>query len=277
METNLNTTKGIIFAGCSFTWGQGLYYYSNMSTLKEPPPDEYDISLITTAHLKFMESIRFPRLVSNNFKTFEIVHPDNGGSDDKICEYWKWCFGYNSTPIYHFDEFGYLIYQLTQPIRVNFQFDNTEMCLINERFNNTELYHKFLNWLSINDIDFDNWYESHILDVLNLVKNTLQWFELNGIKTRLLTWPEEYVKFIMNDEWLLNRFIPLKYNNNNYNSIEELISNNKSNMIINSDYNNFKIPPKDHHPSLKCHQVISDNIIQNLKNTIFNYKENKLL
>jgi hypothetical protein len=109
MKTNLNTTKGIIFAGCSFTWGQGLYYYSNMSTLKEPPPDMYDTSLVTTAHLKFMESIRFPRLVSNNFKTFEIVHPDNGGSDDKTCDYWKWCFGYNSTPIYHFDEFGYLI------------------------------------------------------------------------------------------------------------------------------------------------------------------------
>ena len=27
--------KGIIFAGCSYTWGQGLYYYSGLETLKE--------------------------------------------------------------------------------------------------------------------------------------------------------------------------------------------------------------------------------------------------
>ena len=39
-------TKGIIFAGCSFTWGQGLYYYSNMETLKEPPPNQYDVTLV---------------------------------------------------------------------------------------------------------------------------------------------------------------------------------------------------------------------------------------
>jgi hypothetical protein len=265
MQMNLNSIKGIAFAGCSFTWGQGLYYYSNMSTLKEPLPDHYDESLVTTAHLKFMESIRFPRLVSNNFKTFEIVHPGNGGSDKTICEYWKWCFGYNSTPVYHFDEFGYLIYQLTQPERVAFKFHNGEIYVTNERIDDTKLYHKFLDWLISNNMNFDDWYKLHTRNVLSLVKSTLQWFESNGIKTKILTWPEVYVKFILKDDWLSTRFISMEYNNINYNSIETLMDNNKSDMIINSDYTYFKIPPQDHHPSLKCHQVISSNIINNLK------------
>ena len=28
--------KGIIFGGCSFTWGQGLYFYSDLVDLKYP-------------------------------------------------------------------------------------------------------------------------------------------------------------------------------------------------------------------------------------------------
>ena len=266
METiTTDITKGIIFAGCSFTWGQGLYYYSNMSTLKEPLPDHYDKALLTRAHLKFMESVRFSRLVSNNFKTFDVVHIDNGGSDKTICDYWEWGFGYKSIPIYHFDEFEYLIYQLTQPNRVPFKFNGTEIYVINEKIDNTKLYQKFLDWLINNDMDLDDWYKLHTLNVLNLVKATLQSFELKGIKTKILTWPEEYVEFILNDEWLLNRFISLNYNDINYNSIETLINNNKSDMVINSDYTYFKIPPQDHHPSLKCHQVISNSIINNLK------------
>ena len=65
--------KGLIFAGCSFTWGQGLYYYSGLDTLVEPAPDCYDAKLVTDAHKKYMETLRYPRLVANHFKTFEIV------------------------------------------------------------------------------------------------------------------------------------------------------------------------------------------------------------
>ena len=42
--------KGMVFAGCSFTWGQGLYYYSNLPTLKEPPPDAYNSNLVNHSH-----------------------------------------------------------------------------------------------------------------------------------------------------------------------------------------------------------------------------------
>ena len=46
-KQNAKITKGIIFAGCSFTWGQGLYYYSNLDTLQEPPPDQYNPDYLT--------------------------------------------------------------------------------------------------------------------------------------------------------------------------------------------------------------------------------------
>ena len=86
-------TKGILFAGCSFTWGQGLYYYSNMSTLKEPPPDAYNWELVTDAHNKFRKTLYFPRLVANHFNTFEVSMIQNGGSELTSVEYIKCAFG----------------------------------------------------------------------------------------------------------------------------------------------------------------------------------------
>ena len=72
--------KGMIFAGCSFTWGQGLYYYSNMSTLRQPAPEQYDFKLVTHAHKRFMASLRYPRLVANHFGTFELVKKEMGSA-----------------------------------------------------------------------------------------------------------------------------------------------------------------------------------------------------
>ena len=86
MKTRSNhVVKGIIFAGCSFTWGQGLYYYSNLPTLKEPDPFCYDGNLVEQSHIKFMESVRFPRLVANHFKTF--ANPFSCGNQS-FCQYW---------------------------------------------------------------------------------------------------------------------------------------------------------------------------------------------
>ena len=91
-KPNAVVSKGMVFAGCSFTWGQGLYYYSNLSTLREPLPDHYDSSLVTSSHIEYMRTIRYPRLVSNYFNTFEYVHPNNGGSNHSAIAWWDDCF-----------------------------------------------------------------------------------------------------------------------------------------------------------------------------------------
>ena len=68
-----NVKKGMVFAGCSFTWGQGLYFYSNMPNLDYENANFYPSCKITDAHIRYKDAIRFPRLVANHFETFEIV------------------------------------------------------------------------------------------------------------------------------------------------------------------------------------------------------------
>ena len=128
-------TKGIVFAGCSFTWGSALWYYSKLPTIIEQTGQSFDTAKMNLAHIEYMKTIRFPRLVANHFNTFEIVNPNNGGSNEGMIEWWKRCFtngdkGYapfkNMYPHIDYSEISYFVIQLTQWHRDNFtlNYDN---------------------------------------------------------------------------------------------------------------------------------------------------------
>jgi len=61
----------------------------------------------------------------------------------------------------------------------------------------------------------------------------------------------------------MDRFIPIEYNNVQYNTIRNLMNENIE-LHINSDYEYFIETPKDHHPSKKCHEIIANNIINRI-------------
>ena len=276
--------KGMLFAGCSFTWGQGLYYYSNLPTLKEPPPDQYRAEYVTSAHKKFMESVRFPRLVANHFKTWEVVHEWNGGSNLSAIRWWRSSF--NEMPPgqdhthkqYDYSEFSHVFFQLTQWHRDNFiveidgQRHDIPMNIVLGGPGCEEWPERFSRWLAMQNLTFDQWVEKYINENVARVKSFLEEFERNGVRSTIIIWPEqdnhnargdEYMSRIEKDPWLNERLMRINYNGNTYNSMEALMANNKE-MVIKYDVNSFVDTPKDHHPSLKCHRVMADNIIEHL-------------
>jgi hypothetical protein len=277
-------TKGIIFAGCSFTWGQGLYYYSNLSTLREPLPDHYDEKLLTPSHKRYMESVRYPRLVANHFKTFEHVHPNNGGSNQGAVHWWKncltnrdpgaWYGGHNIPPI-EYEEVSHLVFQLTQWQRDNFFMEvNGEkheipfhMARGDDRFKEM-----FLTWVDQKGLTVDQWIDQYIRDGLDNVKSLLAQCEEHGIKTMLFSWPDDYPALINEDPWLKERFLTFDYKGVNYDSIQNLMSPGAMHskgynpeLTVKWDEEQFEVTPKDHHPSVTCHQVMAENIIKRIE------------
>ncbi len=268
--------KGIIFAGCSFTWGQGLNYYSNLSTLKEPGFGRYNSHLITKSQLKYLKSIRFPRLVANHFDTFEFVHKQNGRSNQEIISFWKEYFG--ETPrsylldisdlddkIYY-DEISVLFFQVTQWGRNEIEFvqNGTKYKIpLGSLFHNENksVLEKYLldQNLTLGQLEIRELQKNIVM-----IKEFLEGIENKNIMTFIFTWPDENVKFILEDEWLKERFIKFEYNNSEYNSIQTLLEKNTELSIMN-DYENFIVPPKDNHPSKKCHEIIANNLIEKLK------------
>lgn len=282
LKQGLKITKGMVFAGCSFTWGQGLYYYSGMDKLREPLPNTYNSELVNLTHERYMKSVRFPRLVSNYFNTFEICQPFNGGASYSIHEWWRKSFlpkedpekyrsnFRNPVPSIDYSEVSHLFYQITQWHRSHSEF----------KFNDKLISHcdawetpGFIDWLNEQGINLEEYENLSRKKEIQDVKDFLREFDSHGIKVYILSWPADMVNDILSDEWLASRFIRFDYKGNQYNSMEEMMETRTLNdgsfanpeLTIANDTEYFDECPKDNHPSLTLHKVIADNIIRYLE------------
>ncbi len=272
-RSNLSTVKGIAFAGCSFTWGQGLYYYGNSTTIIEPPPDCYHDFLVTDAHKEYMKTVRFPRLVAQHFKTYELVMTPNGGACDGDCHWWDCVFKKigksmhgDITPKVDYEDIEHFVFQFTQWHRNSFNMRWNEKDDQIAYWQTNVLPHSeyFHDWLKANNLTYNQWEHNAKQSTIDGVRTFLQELELKGVKVSVFTWPHDIYEYIKADEWLSSRFFELEYQGKSYSGMEKMMQENPE-LVINSDYENFEITPKDHHPSLKCHRVMSENLIRHLE------------
>jgi hypothetical protein len=253
--------KSIIFGGCSFTWGEGLYYYSDFNNLIVQNEGQFDHQFLTDAHLRYKDTLRFPRLVANHFNTIEIVKSTNGGSDLSTIEFVNQVLGEGENNVkYTINEIDYIIFQTSQIVRNGFEFSYGGEIHDTSKMTSDK---PFVNWLIENNLTYDEWFETYKQNVFNTIKNFLTLYENRGIKTKILCWQNDLIELIKNDDFTNKRHIKLEYSYTTYNSISDLIDHNK-NMTISSDYMNFKSPINNKHPSKLCHQIIANNIIENI-------------
>lgn len=278
MKIDLPVCKGMVFAGCSFTWGQGLYYYSNMPSLVESQPHDYDPKLVTHAHIEYMKTLRFPRLVANHFNTYELVHTHNGGSNSSAMDYWDDIFfqtsrgGYqnhNLTDSIKLDtsEVSLMVYQITQPHRDNFVIPSGELVSVFQFMSDAKYFDTYQSYLSDKNISETEFIKNYEQDSLKNIKQFLQKFENYGVKTMVLCWPSEMVPHLRNDSWMSDRWCKIDYQGSTFDSITDLMQINDQihgRMTILSDTENFLVPPIDHHPSKQCHEIIAKSIIKHI-------------
>jgi hypothetical protein len=269
----LEQHKGIIFAGCSFTWGQGLYYYSNLPSLKDASQDSWNGDVVTFSQIEYMKTIRYPRLVANSLKTFEVCQMNNGGSNSGIVEFWNTSFipthhtYFNSFSFshqrYYYKDFQYIIFQITDWTRSPSFLTNPDDDLSGRTCRNDLDSKDFKSLLIFHNITLDEYCDISINTDLIKIKKFLQNFENNGVQALVMTWPNDVVPFIERDSWYNERFITHQYKNKTYNSIQELIENNLQLAIIKDDF--FEENPMDEHPSKECHSIIANSVIRKIK------------
>ena len=262
--------KGIIFVGCSFTWGQGLYFYSDLIDVPKMGDVDFHQHLLKDSHCKFKDTLRFPRLVANHFNTFEVVKKQNGGNDESSIEFVNSLFnGSNEIYKFNYDDFDYLIFQTSQIVRNKFKFNyggiDYSINVPGKHHTYTDDEMMFLHWLTDSGINYDQWYESFKIQVIANIKNFLISIEEKGIKTKIVLWQDDLINLVENDTFLSEKSIILEYENKSYKCIDYVIKMNKG-MTIGTDYENLVDPVHDTHPSKKCHQIIANSIIKNIEN-----------
>jgi hypothetical protein len=264
--------KGILFGGCSFTWGQGLYFYSELPNLYNPKSIyKYKSYKVTTAQLKFKNTLYYPRLVANYFNTFEVVKENNGGSEDKNFEFFRNIFKNERDFVssykldkYTYEDFDYIIVQLSAITRNKFNFNIKGVefsCVMSNESKGILEYMKFNNYT------FEDCYEQFLNQQYNRLKAELMFYESKGIKSKIVLWFDDLLSRIESDDFFKEKLITLNYDNKYFNTVWGM-SNSYDEMRIISDPYFDKIKFNDAHPSKLLHRIIADSIITSIQNDL---------
>lgn len=276
--------KAMVFAGCSFTWGQGLWYYSALDSCAVDMTYGYNPRFLNAIHHLFREKWRWCNLVANHFNTVALTHPENGGANDQILEFWKKSFVADNqarsvkafdndrfvdkTRPINFKDVNHFVFQLTQWWRSSIVIEgNDGMPLqipVQKCWQNfDESFDLFNAWFSKNQgrykNDVGNFHNEIMNRDLTAIQDFLKYLESNGIKTHVLSWPKEFSDKLQLDSWYRERLITFNHNSKQYNCMEDLLSNEK--LTIEHDIDFFATPPKDQHPSFAAQRIIADNVI----------------
>jgi len=274
--------NGILFGGCSFTWGQGLYFYSDLNQLPYGTQNYgFNYKEVNESMLRYKNAVRFPRLVSQHFETFEVVKEDigklygNGGSEDETFLYFDYVF--NVERKFKYNDFDYMIIQLSNVWRNDFVFELDgikyktkimELLLYDHIEKEVLLTEELEKFCELNNITFDDLRNLLIKQQFKRLKETVIQYQKKGIKVKIVNWLNDLVTLIKNDELLSSTFITLFYEDKQFETIQELIDYD-NNLEIEHDFKlNKGMSVQDKHPNKKCHKIIADSIIKNIENEI---------
>jgi hypothetical protein len=219
--------KGVLGIGCSYTWGEGLYYYSDLENLPFRPLHEFNPSEVTPAMMLFKDNHKFIKLVADYLNTWGWTNRGNGGTNESAIKFYLEDEFVNKD-LFKINDFQLIIFQFTHVSR------------------------------SISDgIDMET--------QIKMVDEKLKEFENNGVKVITFCWDEEIPNSTLYKKLFKNRHIDITIDGETKPGFDYFVWNNKFNITIASDFEKKGYQKNDLHFNLRGHEIIADLIIDKLK------------
>lgn len=263
----------MVFAGCSFTFGHGLEYYSsNNQYIDKPEILITNIGDITLHNTR--KKLRFSNIVSRYFNTFDVTRRYTSGNDQDSILFLSHLFDRShehpniTNQRFDYENIEYIIFQTSYPDRCHFKLENGELLRLSDyQDTNGNISDESFDILKKNDIDnFEKYYNLLIIQLFNQLKDTLQYYESKNIKCLFWNLTSDFIQHIYNDTWMKERHIKLNYNEKYYMSWIDMFDDKNYDLEIINDNEFFgKTTPKDRHPSKKAHEIIAKSIIKKIE------------
>jgi hypothetical protein len=283
--------KSIIAVGDSFTYGEGLQYFSNLPSVIFPDTHQYNPKYINAVQHKFIEKYRYIQQVADTIGTTAITRSRNGGSHKKIEEFLEMVLPTKSIDkidlqqkLEHYtftydpelalkdvsarlDEISHLIIQTTNPMRDDFEFERNGIKYNTNQFKQDRekclIFKEFMEY-AIENFGGYNGLEEYVFKLfLDRIVDRCKIYESAGIKIMLLLWQNENNKVALEHEYFKDKIVKIYYNNNEYTSIREWQMANQKFFLKNS-FRHIQKCKNDDHPTLEGHSVIAESIIKQL-------------
>ena len=271
--------KGILFAGDSFTWGEGLHLYSDLPDIHYNEVS-FNHCRYTPAHKDWINANRFSRRVANHFETFDLVRYHNGGNNNEIFDFIdniekvyadRYVDAQDSTHRmfrYKMIDFDYIVVQLTDMFRAKVQFIHNgiiKKCNIRseDSIKETE-FDKYLQEMHNNDIK--KFIDIFLDGFAKRVEQKFKQYESMGVKKCLIhTWQNELIPYIKNNSFLNDRFIEYNVNGNIVSSIWDLQLRNGMSISDDPYFTTISKSVVNGHTSLKAHKIQAEAIINKIE------------
>lgn len=297
----IKTGGWMIFAGCSFTWGQGLWSYCPDTKWYVPTAKEYttmpDDAPIPRIADVFRKDNRFANIVAKHYHANPIIKRWNGGTDDESI---RFIDDVKKNKVHahslvevnsEWDNISTIVFQTTQLYRSHFFFNykgeeygirshpgHSGLSLLDKIIrseNYEEIYAThynliqqpsvdiFLDWLLDNNIKIEDFQKLHSIQMMDRIEDTFKKLEKEGKNVVLLSWTDDYLDEIKNRPYFDDKFVKLEYMGETFDCIEHLMRKHRK-MEIQFDDEKIHEDGGDGHPSLKCHKIIAEALIKKL-------------
>lgn len=276
--------KIFVAFGCSFTWGQGLYYYNWLTTSKMSKEDIKNFMILdmksshshhpniefklTENDLQHMKSLRYTNLISEKLKMDYITKLTSGGYNleniDNIHnllndKYYgdvgpKFNNSINNDKLLN-KEIEFIVLQLTHAERdLGWTSNDEKINTLGEFFCSDNWSFGSVDNITTNvEFPYTN-YNKHLQYTLKKVREIYTVCMKKNIQFLVWSWPSD-LAYIFKDE---PYFLKIPYQNIEYDSYDDLIKSYPK-FYLSGELKQFGIP--DQHPSKHFHELISKIIL----------------
>jgi hypothetical protein len=257
--------------GCSFTFGEGLQFFSNLKSVTIPKQHMFDYEELTHTQYRFIQNNRYSKLLADLLGEVDVNSSKNGGSNDGIYKELRLLsindneikikdrVGYNRETYTRLDEIDYIVIQFTNIYRDELLINGKLYPQLNMVTSVDEYIKKYLK----DDLTFDDYTKILCEQTIKKFKNVFKVIEQKkpDIKIRVFSWETELDEYLRLDEYFKDKTITFNYKDKEYKTLRDIIYS-KSKLTINETFH-----PKcrdDQHMNLEGHKLIADSIFKTL-------------
>ena len=108
--------KGVLCLGCSYTWGESLYFYSGLADDILKRNHGFDVYQMREVYNCYRKKYRWPRLLANELDSWEYTS-DIGNGGANISHYQYCVHNQLLSGQIKYSDFNYFVWQFTDPLR----------------------------------------------------------------------------------------------------------------------------------------------------------------
>ena len=263
--------NGVVWTrGCSFTFGEGLQYFSNLPSVVIPQIHEFDYFELRHSQYRFIQNNRYSKLLADKLGTIDVNASGNGGTNNEIYNALLELYNTKNEP--NQDRMAYLnetfvplcdvkviVVQLTNIFRDVIELDGKLYPLQNM----APTFDDYVEMCIKPNMSFDSFIEraaKHLLDKFKELFIKIE-TENPNIKIRLFSWENDIDDVMRKDDYFKDKLVTFNYNNKEFKTLRDIIYSYSKLTIAETFF------PKcidDQHMNLDGHKLIAESIFKTL-------------